>query len=656
MSHPSWSRAVAPGACAAAVFCALLISGGAFSAGDSEDPCALKFSNCTACAYDSGGACQWCPAASSCMLVSAFCAPDEAHGAPVSHSSGNCSCTNPTANFHSCASCASAGPACGFGWCPLEEKCYLSAVGGTNPLNHTCTATAANGSYTNAPGSCVCTNPQQSFDSCATCAVPSCNNGWCPQDRACYALNGGGSPIGNTSCPGQSLFLSGLVVDPAGCACENALALRGREDCVGCPHGNYCASTGVCLYSVPEVPLPCSTSQCAPNCVCAPNAGECVLCATGYTNPGSLCVDKCGPNCYDCASSSPNTCITACAVGWTNFPACDQRCPPSCISCGGSWVNSTLPSTQCVFCSDLGAAPPGCDSCLPFVCKGANGTCDTPCNSAAALFPDCDSCQDALGNAEAAALALAAAAFTLPVDATDAAVAAAGVAFADLFCHGAMPPYDTICSVAVVAADAATEGVHVAGSMFSGLAKMLAEGALNKEACSHMHLCPSPSPHPSPLPDPNGNSCALGPCASNEKCCGQMYCVPRDADCCWDSMGLGYCQSDTVDGLVCCEYAMKGYCCRYLYSPCSQCIYLVHEIQRYAAYGNANKFSCGIVLSYAPSWVTGGVCSEVVGYGAAAISSLLQTKSVGWVCQGLFNLCDDNKLGPASARVALPHP
>ena len=81
-----------------------------------------------------------------------------------------------------------------------------------------------------------------------------------------------------------------------------------------------------------------------------------------------------------------------------------------------------------------------------------------------------------------------------------------------------------------------------------------------------MHLCPSPSPLPSAGPDPNGYSCALGPCTLDEKCCGQMYCVPRNSDCCWDSLGAGYCQSPTLPqvrlgrkGVVVCTQHMHAH-------------------------------------------------------------------------------------------------
>ena len=137
-------------------------------------------------------------------------------------------------------------------------------------------------------------------------------------------------------------------------------------------------------------------------------------------------------------------------------------------------------------CADPGAAPPDCTTCLPTVCPGANGTCDTPCDTGGALFPSCDACEHVLeaveGDAELGLALLPLIVGGIPEEAAALAVSAGYFALADLVCGalGDLTSFGTGCEVAVTAVDSIRGKVlRSAGSFLAGLSKMLiTDGAI----------------------------------------------------------------------------------------------------------------------------------------------------------------------------------
>lgn len=162
---------------------------------------------------------------------------------------------------------------------------------------------------------------------------------------------------------------------------------------------NRCLGVDFCQYQVNQSVPVCPLETCPPNCVCSPGAANCTLCLPGYTNVGAACTEVCAPNCFDCDSGDVGngTCLSQCARGWTNFPACNVPCPAGCLACGGSWAGSNLTSSDCLWCADLGAMPPACTDCFPSVCRSADGSCDTQCTSehgALGVFDWCEDCHN----------------------------------------------------------------------------------------------------------------------------------------------------------------------------------------------------------------------------------------------------------------------
>ena len=98
---------------------------------------------------------------------------------------------------------------------------------------------------------------------------------------------------------------------------------------------------------------------------------------------------------------------------------------------------------------------------------------------------------------------------------------------------------------------------------------------------------------------------------------------------------------------VCCEFGMRGMCCSYLYSACDSCIFVLHEVQRYSVGGKLASFDCGFVMGYLPQWVSGSVCTAVAGYGVQELGALLQSQDAGWLCNNLFDFCDNHNLDGA---------
>lgn len=111
-----------------------------------------------------------------------------------------------------------------------------------------------------------------------------------------------------------------------------------------------------------------------------------------------VCLDR------DCDINDAASCLSSCSAGFTGFPKCQDYCPPQCAACGGSYLNSSLPSTECIVCTDPGAVPPACNTCLPYVCVGFSGACDTPCERTT-IGVECSS-SAAIGAGESTTLSL----------------------------------------------------------------------------------------------------------------------------------------------------------------------------------------------------------------------------------------------------------
>lgn len=218
----------------------------------------------------------------------------------------------------------------------------------------------------------MCTSPTTNLTTCASCANNCDGNQWCPSTSKCYYTpNGEG-----VTCPATTN--AGVLTGD--CDCADAFSV-GEDTCDSCTSLTWCPYEGLCQAITHAEPKPCSSPTCPGGCLCLPGSDKCVACKPGLTSTSSGCNRRCAPNCLDCQPSAATQCLTQCAVGWTNFPACDKPCPSECITCGGSMVNDTLAPSACRLCADRGATAPNCTTCFDGVCKGSAGTCDQPCGS-----------------------------------------------------------------------------------------------------------------------------------------------------------------------------------------------------------------------------------------------------------------------------------
>ena len=301
--------------------------------------------------------------------------------APITTSLQQCMCQVPGA-LTECASCLGM---CGgvAGWCPSTGQCIPG--NSTHPASgQSCPTTDEGVGYVGQVenGGCAAEIPPSVFTQCDACTVASSQNGWCPSTNTCHRVGVDGTPYGNVTCTATPSFGS-FTTD---CNCANPSFIDNSESCSHQCDSSYgfqwCANTFTCLAATKDNPDPCNPS-CGANCMCLPgSASNCTLCRMGYTSPSKGCTERCLPNCKDCQPTDRATCLTQCAGGLTGFPNCTTPCPPQCAICGGSWVGSKVESSQCVLCADAGAAAPACTECLPGICRGGSGACDTPCQTA----------------------------------------------------------------------------------------------------------------------------------------------------------------------------------------------------------------------------------------------------------------------------------
>lgn len=479
-------------------------------------PTKLLSSNCSVCAaaaHDLPGSLYtgFCPGESACYVgtvegpLNHTCVASDVEGV-WSTSTSMCGAVYPakllSTNCSVCAAAAHDLPGSLYtGFCPSENTCYVGTTSG--PLNHTCAGSDEMGVWTVSPGACVAVNPTTQLRDCASCAagnaaVPTGYIKWCPSQLQCFWGTNDSSPA-NRSCA-MSADLGAYGAD---CSCVPALLLNNEGSChscgdVFCYYGQYCQSAAA------GAPSPCADEdQCGTLCLCPDSGGapsNCTLCKAGHTNPAVGCSQQCAPNCFDCLPHDRATCATMCRAGFTGFPACQQLCPPQCAACGGSWSPAhalgsapALNASQCLACSDPGARPPACDVCLPFVCRGAGGACNTPCADATGTatlsapaavrsdYPNCDRCKDAVSRV---------------IDYTQllqkamvAEEAAEQVALAmELDCVLLPPPLDVACAFLVSAAEAGTGVAWVV----SWVGAQLLEGLAAIDFCLVSRQCQYP--------------------------------------------------------------------------------------------------------------------------------------------------------------------
>jgi hypothetical protein len=167
-------------------------------------------------------------------------------------------------------------------------------------------------------------------------------------------------------------------------------------------------------------------------------------------------------------------------------------------------MNSSLPSTDCIVCADPGAVPPACNTCLPYVCIGFSGACDTPCERASvgvectssaaittgesttftlAQYDFCDDCTTMIGFLSSA-LQLSA---KLQEDLTAAEEEAA--ALEEMCIAVAVVP--VVGEIAGLFCEAGVAGIE-GEAVVQFLASAALEWLLERSNCVAMQLCPPP--------------------------------------------------------------------------------------------------------------------------------------------------------------------
>ena len=375
-------------------------------------------------------------------------------------------------------------------------------------MNTTCPTTAYNGTWTYHRERCSGVNPATRLKTCSDCVgaeVGPPGLGWCPTTRQCLMKNASSMrPYGDVTClPDRN-----LGTFTSDCSCTRPYTISDPDACVRCDGFNWCTVASRCKAAMSPEDKPCPPSTCHSNCACLPESNpqtsNCTVCKPGFYDPSSNCVQSCSPNCFDCHPKNSSLCFTQCRRGFTNFPYCDKVCPSHCISCGGAHANSTVPSSQCTVCADLGAAPPNCKKCAPYVCRDAAGLCEVPCNNPNGTTPlppaafnelkevlklgedQCEECQEKVkaikGVSEGLYKLLTA------EERMELVIADLGLACLDLGIYSVQ--LAAVCG----AVDGALEIGDVAAYLLTYTSQVLLEELGSLDLCIAMHQCSKPRP------------------------------------------------------------------------------------------------------------------------------------------------------------------
>ena len=160
------------------------------------------------------------------------------------------------------------------------------------------------------------------------CNPPIANCNTCSAATVCSACATG---FYGSQCLPCGTCMNGTTCTMAGCsACAPGFA--NAPTCVGCGGNGFCTAcaTGGGIFSVPN----CTTCQSGwtvvnGTCTSICNITGCASCATN-TTCGACALGMWGPQCAQCGNCSgvcdpTGGCLTGCASGFTNAPACDQQ-------------------------------------------------------------------------------------------------------------------------------------------------------------------------------------------------------------------------------------------------------------------------------------------------------------------------------------------